>query len=156
MPEKKYANHIIMQDLSEPPPPGFKQRRAARRAAGNYIESTHLFSLNDTIFPGAFHVDCVWFWDKKGDELSQSEIPHAHDWDEAWIFTGMDRRNPRDLGGTLDFWLDDEEYIIDKACLVFIPRGLKHGPCGIREIHAPIFFTTMGNGTAYDRSEGVA
>ncbi|MCJ7604751.1 MAG: hypothetical protein MUO19_01795 [Dehalococcoidales bacterium] len=154
MAERKYSKYIIKDDLSDPPPPGFLKRVEEQRAQGNYLESTHLFALNDKIIPGSFHVDCVWFWEKKGDAQNQSEIAHAHDWDEAWIFSGMDRENPRELGAELDFWLGDEQYIIDKACLVFVPRGLQHGPCGIRRIDSPVFFCTMGNGTRYDRSSG--
>ena len=154
MTERKYSRYIIADDRSDPPPPGASKRMEEQRAQGNYIDATHLFSLNDKIIPGAFYVDCVWFWEKIGDAQNQSEVAHSHDWDEIWIFTGMDRQNPRDLGGTLDFWLGDEEYFIDKSCIVFIPRGLEHGPCGIKEIHSPIFFCTMGNAASYDRSSG--
>ncbi len=154
MPERKYSQYVIADDRMEPPPPGAMKRMDEQRARGNYIDATHLFVLNQKILPGAFYVEAVWFWEKHGDDQNQSEIAHAHDWDEVWVFAGMDRDNPRDLGGTLDFWLGDEEYVVDKTCVIFIPRGLRHGPCGIKEIHAPILFLTLGNGRTYDRTSG--
>ena len=148
MTERKYAKYIVTEDLMSPPPPEFAKMAEERRKSGNYLESTHMFSLNEKIAEGAFYVDCVWFWDKKGTEVTQDEIAHSHDFDEVWIFTGTDRDNPRDLGGELDFWLEDEHYIIDKSCIVYLPRGLKHGPCGVRRIDKPIFFVNAGNGTS--------
>lgn len=118
------------------------------------MESTHMFQLNDSVAKGAFYIDCVWMWEQKGDEGVYTEISHAHAWGEAWVFVGTDRANPRELGAELDFYLDDEQYIIDESCIVFLPAGLHHGPCGIRKISRPVFFMTMGNGTEYTRTSG--
>jgi hypothetical protein len=154
MPERKYAKYIITEP--KPPPPEMAREigkiKEEQIKSGNYIDSTHMFSLDDSLVKGAMYTDCVWFLAKHGTAGVKSEVPHAHDFDEVWVFVGTVHGNPRDLGGELEFWLDDEQYIVDKSCLVFVPRGLKHGPCGVRKIDSPILFITMGNGTTYKRS----
>ena len=127
---------------------------AKQSEAGNYVESTWMFSLDDSVVEGAFYTNCVWLWYKKGTETVYSEIPHAHDFDEVWMLVGTVKDNPRELGGELDFWLEDEHYIIDKNCLIYVPRGMKHLPLYFRRIDSPIFFWTAGNGTAYTRTSG--
>ena len=82
----------------------------------------------------------------------KTEIAHSHDFDEVLGFIGTVRSDPYDLGGEIEFWLDDEQYIFNKTCLIFVPRGLKHLPLIFRRVDSPIFFFTEGNGTTYTRS----
>jgi hypothetical protein len=153
MPGRKYEHLIVRDDKALPQPPAAAiQRMEEQRKAGNYAEATHMFNLNETIAKGAFYVDCVWMWSQKG-QMS-TEIAHTHEWDEIWIFAGTDREHPKELGAVLDFYLGDEQYIIDKSCIVYIPGGLAHGPCGMQRIDRPLLFITMGNSTKYDRSAG--
>jgi len=156
MVERKYAKYIITEDKVPlpPPPPQFLKRMEEQRKAGNYMESTHMFMLTDAVAKGAFYVDCVWMWEQKGTGGLYTEIAHAHDWDEVWIFTGTDKNNPRELGAVLDFYLGDEQYLVDKSCIVYIPAGLSHGPCGMKKLDRPVLFITMGNGTSYTRTAG--
>jgi len=150
---RKYEKYIIKEEVKMPPTPAEAMKRLEeQRKAGNYAESTHMFSLNDTIAKGAFYVDCVWMWSQKG--KLYTEISHTHEWDEVWVFAGTDRKHPKELGAELDFYLGDEQYIVDKSCIVFIPGGLAHGPCGMRRIDRPLLFITMGNGTSYTRTAG--
>src|SRR4030042_4534432 len=114
MPELKYAKYIITEDLVKPPPAGFLKRREEQRQAGNYLEATHMLSLNDSIAKGAFYFDCVWLWDKKGTEGVSSEIAHSHDFDEILGFMGSRRENPKELNAEIEFWLGDERYILTK------------------------------------------
>jgi len=156
MAERKYAKYIITENKVSlpPPPPQALKRMEEQRKAGNYTESTHMFSLNDAVAKGAFYVDCVWMWEQKGTGGVYTEIAHAHDWDEVWIFAGTDKKNPRELGAVLDFYLGDEQYLVDKSCIVYIPAGLSHGPCGMKKLDRPVLFITMGNSTKYDRTAG--
>jgi hypothetical protein len=154
MPELEYAKYIITQDLVKPPPAAFLKRREEQRKAGNYLESTHMLSLNDSIAKGAFYFDCVWLWDKKGTKGVATEIAHSHDFDEILGFMGSRRENPRELGGEIEFWLGDEKYILTKSCLIFAPRRLSHCPLAFHRIDSPIFFFTGGNGTSYGRVTG--
>jgi hypothetical protein len=150
--ERKYEKYIIKEDLTPPPPAEALKMLEEQRKKGNYTESTHMFHLVDSIAKGAFYVDAVWMWSQKGEVYT--EISHAHDWDEVWVFAGTDREHPKDLGAVLDFYLGDEQYVIDQSCIVFIPRGLKHGPCGMKKIDRPWLCITMGNGSSYTRISG--
>ena len=154
MSQLKYAKYVISEDLAQPPPAGAAERMKAQRASGSFLEATHMLSLNDKIAEGAFYFDCVWLWDKHGTEPVQSEIAHAHDFDEILGFMGSRRENPKDLNGEIEFWLEDEKYVITKSSLIFVPRGMKHLPLLFRRIGSPILFFTGGNGTSYTRTSG--
>jgi hypothetical protein len=64
MPELKYAKYIITEDLARTPPAGFLKRREEQRKSGNYLEATHMLSLNDSIAKGALYCDTIWLWNK--------------------------------------------------------------------------------------------
>jgi hypothetical protein len=93
-------------------------------------------------------------WQKYGNQGVQTEIAHTHDFDEVLGFIGSNRETPRKLNSKIEFWLEDEQYIIDYSCLIFVPRGMKHLPLIFHRIDSPIFFFTAGNGTSYTRSSG--
>ena len=82
------------------------------------------------------------------------EIAHTHDFDETLGFVGTVPGNPRELGGEIEFWLEDEKFVLTRSCLIYVPRGMKHLPLYIRRIDSPIFFWTAGNGTEYTRTSG--
>ena len=75
--------------------------------------------------------------------------PHTHDYDEVIAFFGTDLNNPYDLGAEVELWLGDEQHIINKTSLVFIPAGLKHAPLIFRRVDQPIFHFTTGTGTSF-------
>jgi hypothetical protein len=73
--------------------------------------------------------------------------PHTHDADEIIGFFGNNPQDPYDLGGEIEFWLEDEKHILTKSCLIFVPRGMKHCPLILRRVDRPIFhFTTVTSG----------
>lgn len=72
--------------------------------------------------------------------------PHTHDFDEYLVF----------LGGTLpdlfssfqaeiDFCIGEEleQHLIDKATIIFIPRGMVHCPLNIRKVDKPFLFQAI-------------
>lgn len=145
MAELKYAKNIITE--TKPLTPEMVQKRA-----GSPVKSTRLLWLDDEVAEGAFYTECVWLWSKSGTDAYATEVAHAHDFDEVIGFVGTNPEDPRDLGGEIELWLDDEQYILKNSCLIFIPRGLKHCPLAFRRIDRPIFFFTEGNGTMYKRT----
>jgi len=154
--KSKYAKYIIYD--VPPPPPGQKplgtpKRLAEERAKGNYMEATWMFTLDDKIARGGIYTNCVWLWAKHGKDL-EIEIAHTHNFDETLGFIGTVRENPRALGGELDLWLEDEKFTINRSCLIFVPKGMKHLPLVLKRIDSPIFFWTAGNGTEYTRTSG--
>ncbi|GAI16848.1 unnamed protein product, partial [marine sediment metagenome] len=74
---------------------------------------------------------------------------HSHDYDEILGFFGSDMEDIRDLGGEVELWLEDEKHIINKSCLVFIPKGMKHCPLYFKRIDKPIFHFSVGPGKMY-------
>ncbi len=154
MSAQKYAKYIISEDFMPPPPPAVQARQQAQRAAGNWVEGFHMLSLSDKVAAGAMYFDCVWLWNKHGAGPVQTEIAHSHDFDEILGFIGSNRDNPRDLNAEIEFWLEDERYVITKSSLIWVPRGMKHLPLNFLRIDSPILFFTGGNGTAYTRASG--
>lgn len=159
MAKLKNAKYIFTEYVKflPPPPSDMGKMMEEQRKAGKYVEQTALFGLDSSVIEGAFIISCTLLTNKKGTGTVQTELPHTHDFDEVWVFVGTNTANPRELGGELDFWLEDEHFIIDKSCMVFVPKGMKRGPCGIRRIDRPIFFFQAANATRYGRTwEGKA
>jgi hypothetical protein len=150
--ERKYEKYIITEPKS--PSPHYLKKKEEQRKSGSFTESVRMFSLDESIASGGFYVDCVWLVNKQGPNPVQTEIAHTHDFDEVLVFAGTVRDNPRELGGEIEFWLGDEQYIFTRSCLIFVPRNLSHLPLLFRKIDSPIFFLTAGNGTMYTRSSG--
>ncbi len=156
MTEKKYEKYIITDYVRSgiPPQPGFLKRREEQRKQGVYVDETDVARLDDQLVPGAFYFDAHWMWKKHGDGGLQSEIAHSHDWDEVLGFIAGNREHPRKLDGEIEFWLEDEQYIIDYSCLIYVPAGLKHLPLVFRRIDGPILFFTAGTSADYSRATG--
>ena len=73
----------------------------------------------------------------------------THDFDEVITFIGNNVEDPYDLGGEIEFWLEDEPQIITRSSIIFVPKGMKHAPLIIRRVDRPIFHTAMGTGGIY-------
>lgn len=137
MAESKYGKYIVTDvsqfkaDAALPPEPS--------------TSGVFLF-LDDDVVKGSFFVRCTWFWKTP----SQSRLAaHTHEYDEVVAFMGTNPEDPHDLGGEVEFWLEDEQHIITQSCLVFIPRRMKHGPLRIRRVDRPIFHFTSGTSGKY-------
>jgi hypothetical protein len=112
-------------------------------------EITTVLTLDDDVLKGAFYVETAWFWPTYpvNDASGRLDLkPHRHEYDEVLALFGSDTRNPSDLGGELEIWLGGEKHIITKSCLVFIPKGLIHGPIKWNRIDRPIFHFAVGTG----------
>jgi hypothetical protein len=156
MTERKYAHLIVTEDIrpKQPPPDGMLKRFQAQREAGNYLDSFHLLSLNDSVAKGALYFDAVWMQVLHGNDGFQLEVQHSHDFDEILGFFSSKQDDLRDLDGEIELWIEDEQYFITKSALVFIPKGIQHLPLYFRRIGSPLLFFTVGNGTAYSRATG--
>ena len=110
-----------------------------------------LLSLDDRVLKGSFYTEAVWMWPGGSDVYPETAEPnsHAHDYDEALGFFGTDLKNPYDLGGEIEFWIEDEKFVLTRSCLIFIPKGLYHCPLVIRKVDRPIFHFGSGPGGAY-------
>ena len=128
----------------------------------------HVIWLDGDVGPGIFYSECLWFFPpdmvhpeeiekmaRAREVMKESNIkvgpqPHVHPFDELFTFFGTNYDDPHDLGGEIEFWLEDRQFIFDKSCMVLIPAGMKHCPLEMRRIDKPIFHFSMGHTPRYD------
>jgi hypothetical protein len=135
MSEKKYSkNFIFNPPLSNPVHP-----------YGSY-DFTEMFALNKASMPETNNfVVGTWFRQPLPD--SQIFKPHVHDTDEMICYFGSNPKDPFDLGGEIEIWIEDEPYNFTKSGVVFLPRGLRHCPWFIRKITTPILAVFVHSST---------
>jgi len=108
--------------------------------------------LDNEIVKGSFYLSSGWYL--KASDVQQADA-HTHDFDEVVAFFGTDSENPLDLCGEIEFWLGGERYILNKSCLIFVPKGLIHCPYWIRRVDRPIVhFSTAPYGTYIQKEPG--
>jgi hypothetical protein len=139
MPETKYGKYIITDVIPKaeaPWAPKFKPD-----------ELIPLLFIDSRVIEGAFYVDSDWTLPAFAKE-SHGEA-HSHDFDEVLAFFGSDPENPHDLYAEAEVPLGDEVHIVTKSCLIFVPKGLMHGPIDFKRIDRPIFHFACGTGKEY-------
>jgi quercetin dioxygenase-like cupin family protein len=138
--ELKYQKYILT-DLKLPEE---QQKRADKYAE----RATRILWLEDFVIKGAPSIICSWYW--KATE-TEGTPAHTHDYDEVIGFIGSDPENPHDLGGEVEFWMEDEKYILTKSCLIFVPKGLRHCPLRVIKVDRPMFFLAVSMSSKYSR-----
>ena len=136
MPGLKYANNIVTY---APGPEISPEFATAFAKVGSLI-----LWLDDKVVPGAFQMNCVWYFapTKRGPGGG-----HKHDVPEIIGFFGSDYKNQHDMGGELEFWMEDEKYLITKSCMIFVPAGVMHCPIVLTRVDRPIFhFSVVTSG----------
>jgi len=151
MAESKYGKNIVTEDFMPPQPPEAVKLLEDQKKAGNTIDRTLMFGIQDSIVKGSFFAGCEWLWELTGKGPVNIELAHSHDCDEIIGLVGSRRENPRDLGGEVEFWIEDEKHILTRSCYIFIPRGTKHCPLIFRRIDSPIFLFESANSTVYEK-----
>jgi hypothetical protein len=132
MAERKYE-HFIINDLN---------------TEKDHI-GTLLYQLDDKRISGIpFFSDCAWMWPNPG-EVVMEEKPHTHDFDEIITVFGTNPEDPRDLCGEVEFWFDDEKYILTNSSIIYVPKGVKHCPTIFRKVTRPIFHYIVGSSSRY-------
>jgi mannose-6-phosphate isomerase-like protein (cupin superfamily) len=145
----KYDKYIFY-DVKPVPAEMAAKMKEIQRKSQSTVEGTRVVDLDSTRADGAPYMDFVWLW--QGSAKGYTEEEHSHNFDEAIGFIGSKgEKNPRDLGGEMEVWLGGEKYLINKSCLIFVPKGLKHCPIRFNRVDSPILFFTFGLATAYSR-----
>jgi hypothetical protein len=77
--------------------------------------------------------------------------PFAHEFDELLCFFGGNPLDIREFGGEIELYLGDEheKHIINNTCVVYIPKGLPHGPINFKRIDKPIMFAHVSLTSRY-------
>jgi hypothetical protein len=145
MAESKYGKYIVTRPKTNIVKPAWSpQGPVPGRVA--YIDNE--------VVDGAFYMECVWIMPgmKPPAGVGPEKVgpqAHSHDYDEILGFFGSDTKDMYDLGGEVVLWLGDEKHIINKSCLVFIPKGLQHCPLYFPKVDKPIFHFSVGPGQMY-------
>jgi hypothetical protein len=110
-----------------------------------------MLSLDDTVLKGSFYTEAVWIWPGSTDIYPETAEPnaHAHNYDETIAFFGTDFKNPYNLCGEIEFWMEDEKFVLTRSCLIFVPKGMYHCPLIIHKVARPIFHFAAGPGLLY-------
>jgi hypothetical protein len=141
MSERKYEKYILT-DLHLP-------EENQKRLPEYNKRAKRILWLEDFIIKGAPGIILSWYC--KATE-KESTPAHVHEYDEVVGFIGGDPDNPQDLGGEIDFWMDDEKYTLTKSCLVYCPKGLKHCPLHVVRADRPILFLAVSVSDRYYRT----
>jgi hypothetical protein len=139
MPKTKYGKYIITDlkpKVEAPWTPVFKPE-----------ELIPLLFLNSSVIKGAFYVETNWTLPPFS-KVVHGEA-HQHDYDEVLAFFGSNPDDPNNLNAEAEIPLGDELHTVTKSCLIFIPKGLKHGPINFKRIDRPIFHFACGTGNIY-------
>jgi hypothetical protein len=139
-----YYKQCLVTDLKMPP-----EKQAIAKDYNKYAR--RILWLDENVVPGAFHMNTAWYL-KAGPTLEN--VPHVHkDDDEIIGFLGNNPDDPADLGGEIEIRLGDEQHIITRSSMVFVPAGLKHCPLVLRRVDRPIYHFTVVPGKRYVKNE---
>jgi quercetin dioxygenase-like cupin family protein len=101
--------------------------------------------LDDEVVKGAFYMATSWFFKAS----KHSVEAHTHDFDEVIGFSGSNPDDVYDLGGEVEFWIEDEKYLITNSFMAFVPAGVSHCPLRVLRVDRPIFHYSVGPGKMY-------
>ena len=150
MSESKYSKYIVaerrLDSRDAALPPGIDPE-----SVNNTKSHRKILSLDDLVLKGSPYTETVWMWPAGSDIYPETAVPHshAHDYDETIGFFGTDFDDPYDLHGEIEFWIEDEKFVLTKSCLLFLPKGTYHCPLVIHRVERPIFHFSTGPGGAY-------
>ena len=138
MTDSKYGKYVVTELKTPDFPTEFVER---------YKEfATRILWMDENVVPGAFQMNCSWYLKPNADHLGGAQ---KHDEGEIIGFFSSDHTKPYDLGAEVEFWLEDEKYLLTRSCLLFIPGGMKHCPIKFIRIDRPIFHFIMVAGGEY-------
>jgi DNA-binding CsgD family transcriptional regulator len=143
MEESEYGRYIITKlkaNISDGP------WKIVTEKAGKEVSGRVLY-LDSEVVKGAFYVETDWTL--PSDRPRTIVEAHRHDYDEVFGMFGTNFHDPYDLCGKVEFWLGGEKHILTNSCIIFIPRGLQHGPLTYLKVDRPIFNFTSGPSRIY-------
>ena len=119
--------------------------------------TTSSSSLNVSKLPsfsrqGWRNMETAWIWAGKWPETKGEDgvvKPHTHDFDEILAYVGTDPKDPYNLNGEVEVWIDGNQNILNRSFVAFIPKGIEHGPLTIKRVDKPIFHFSVGMSKKY-------
>jgi len=82
--------------------------------------------------------------------------PHTHDADEIFFIFGSDPGNYYDFDAEIEicFGPEREKHIVNSTSIVYMPKGLLHGPIAITKVGKPFQWMHVLFTSKYDMSTG--
>ena len=164
--KSRYGKYICTDLKQGVVMPGFK---GPQTIGQGYVDGyrrplEHVIWMDSDVVPGAVYAECTWIWPDtypgqrkrnfgKTYEERRKNSPiaaHTHPFIEVLTVFGTNFDDPTDLGGEVEFWLEDEMFMLDKSFLVYIPAGMKHCPLVTHRQRIPTFHYTIGPGHKYE------
>ena len=152
MAKSKYGKYII----TELKQPKVEAAWSPPLSAAGKNKGGRVLYLDSDVAPGAFYMECVWILPRPAGTVPGGESgrrvgtePHTHDYDEVLCFFGSNQEDYYELGGEIEFWLGGEKHIINKSCIIFIPKDVQHGPLRVLRVDRPMFSFSSGHGKTY-------
>jgi hypothetical protein len=105
-------------------------------------ELIQLLHIDESVVKGAFYVESAWNLPAFASETRGE--PHVHDYDEVLAFFGSDVNDPHNLNAIAEVHIGGEIHTVTKSCLIFVPKGVSHGPIDFKKIDKPIFHFSCG------------
>ena len=139
MAKSKHAKYIVT-DLKAPAfTPEFNERYKTF--------AKRILWMDDNVVPGSFQMNCSWYCKPNSSHLGAGS--HQHKESEIIGFFSSDPEKPYDLGAEIEFWLEDEKFILTKSFMIYIPANVEHCPLVFRRMDAPMFHMTLGSADKY-------
>jgi hypothetical protein len=140
----KYSKYIITQPkfITELPSHDFTK-------VSGFTFPDEVYMGLDIIKEANHWVDLMWFWELP----NPREIPGimVHKFDEIVLLIGSNPRNLRDLGGEIEWGMGEgketEKFVLTSTTLIYVPKGLVHGPMRFVRVDRPILNVAIGLNT---------
>jgi hypothetical protein len=137
MSENQYAKYIIKEPRMRTP----------------HVEITHpivSFNRGRSDFPDvSFSIN----WEVISTPFVMEKAGHTHDWDQLLCFIGGDSSDFFDFGAEIEFFFSEEKYFINTTTLIYVPKGVVHGPLEFKKVHKPIMFNNIVLSAQYGRAK---
>ena len=81
---------------------------------------------------------------------------HAHDGDEIFFIFGNNPQNYYDFDAEIEWYIGEERerHIVDTTSIVYVPKGLLHGPIAVTKVNKPFQWMHVLFAPKYDMSVG--
>jgi hypothetical protein len=103
----------------------------------NRQEPASMTFMNRNLVPECdIYVEGGWVWGMP--DPNPHIFDHVHrDFEELVLHYGTDYEHPEELGAEIDFWIEDQPLMVDKTAVIFVAKGMSHGPLIWKKYSAP-------------------
>jgi hypothetical protein len=103
----------------------------------NRQEPASMTFMNRNLVPECnVYVEGGWVWGMP--DPNPHIFDHVHrSFEELVLHYGTDYEHPEELGAEIEFYLGDQPLKVDKTAVVFVPKGISHGPLIWKKYSAP-------------------